>query len=231
MSGGVTKQSRVSKRELSTTGLLRAYTPPTRQLEITLNIFIITYNMIFKSYKFKTLISIFFLVTSSAFAQQTESQHTTVGFELDALPYITGGYYGSGWVGHNKMRYRVVVAKISVPDFAVPDGFTNNELQAYAAIVDYFLKPDFEKWWVGTGVEYWKGKIQSDAQLSTVAYDQTVFTLGGGYVWKFYKNFYLNPWAAVHLRIAGNTEVLVDGEEFKPSFFTPEASIKVGWHF
>jgi hypothetical protein len=179
--------------------------------------------------KFILCISACLFSASNLFAQT--QQQTTVGFELDALPYITGGYYGSAWVGHNKLRYRAVVAKINTPDFAVPDGFTNNELQAYATIVDYFFKPDFEKWWVGSGIEYWKGKIQSDLQVSTESYDQTVFTLGGGYVWKFYKNFYLNPWAAVHLRIAGDKKVLVDGEEFKPAFFTPEASLKIGWHF
>jgi hypothetical protein len=165
-------------------------------------------------------------------AQQNDAKQSKVfGFELDALPYITGGYYGSVWIGYNKIRYRAVVAHINTPDFAVPDGFTNNELQAYAAIVDYFFQSGFKKWWMGSGIEYWKGKIQTEAQLSTATYYQTVFTFGGGYVWKFYKNFYLNPWAAVHVRVAGDTKVIVDGEEFTPSFLTPEASLKIGWHF
>jgi hypothetical protein len=171
------------------------------------------------------------IFATSNLSAQTKSSKTTVGFELDALPYISGGYYGSVWIGHNNLRYRAVVAKINTPDFVIPSGFTNNELQAYAAIVDYFFRPDFKKWWVGSGIEYWKGKIQSDAKISTGKYNQTVFTVGGGYVWKFYKNFYLNPWAAVHVRLTGDSKVIVDSAKFKPSFFTPEASLKIGWHF
>jgi len=34
----------------------------------------------------------------------THTSATTIGFELDALPYITGGYYGSAWFGKNRVR-------------------------------------------------------------------------------------------------------------------------------
>ncbi|MCI0750611.1 MAG: hypothetical protein L0Y35_02120 [Flammeovirgaceae bacterium] len=129
------------------------------------------------------------------------------------------------------MRYRAVVATINTPDFILPTGFTNNNIQAYAAIADYFFEGDFERWWLGGGAEYWKAKIQTDAKLGTAYYNQAVFTLGGGYVWKIYKNFYLNPWVAVHLRLAGDTAITIDSKVFNPDFFTPEASLKIGWHF
>ncbi|MBA4056575.1 MAG: hypothetical protein C0490_17805, partial [Marivirga sp.] len=111
------------------------------------------------------------------------------------------------------------------------DGFTNNKIQAYTGIVDYFFKPKFERWWVGGGLEYWKGSIQTGAKLSSAKYSNTIITVGTGYVWKFYKNFYLNPWAAIHVRVAGDDSIMVDGEEFKPSALTPEVSLKIGWHF
>lgn len=155
----------------------------------------------------------------------------TIGFELDVLPYVTGGYYGSIWLGRGHFRYRAIVTRITTPEFLVEDGFTNNEIQAYTAIADYFFNSEFRKWWVGAGFEYWKGKIQTDAKRSTVKYDNTIFTVGTGYVWKFYKNFYLNPWAALHTRIAGDSKVMVDDEEYSPSVITPEVSIKIGWHF
>ena len=164
---------------------------------------------------------------------QTEKmiKNTAIGFEVDALPYITGGYYGSVWVGHNKMRYRAIVTSIITPEFFLEDGFTNNKITAYTFITDYFFKPDFQKWWLGAGLEYWKGQIQTDAKLSTAKYNNAVFTVGGGYVWKFYKNFYVNPWAAGHVRIAGDNKVMVDGKQFKPPLFIPEVSLKIGWHF
>ena len=182
----------------------------------------------------KIFLTTLFILTISFTYGQSENQlkgNTTVGFELDALPYLTGGYYGSVWVGHNHFRYRAIVTKLETPDFFVKDGFTNNEIQAYTVIVDYFFKNDFKGWWIGAGLEYWDSKIQTDAKLETAKYNNTMFTVGGGYVWKFYNNFYLNLWVAGHLRLAGDNEVLLDNSTFKTSLFTPEFSIKVGWHF
>ena len=59
----------------------------------------------------------------------------------------------------------------------------------------------------------------------------TIFTIGGGYVWKFHKNFYLNPWVAGHLSIAGDKAVVVDESTYEPPLFLPEISLKLGWHF
>lgn len=181
----------------------------------------------------KYILILAFLSTVASYAQGDKSsgRSVAIGVELDALPYITGGYYGSLWVGHNQMRYRAVVASVTTPDFMVKEGFTNNEIQAYAFIVDYFFNPNFEKWWIGAGMEYWDGSIQTDAEQETATYSQTVFTVGGGYVWKFHKNFYLNPWAAFHVRVAGDREVSVDDKVYEPSAFTPEASLKLGWYF
>ncbi|MEL6812304.1 MAG: hypothetical protein AAFP76_13320 [Bacteroidota bacterium] len=179
-------------------------------------------------------LSIFFALSLSlAFGQAdaTTEKKTTVGFELDAVPYIFKGYYGSIWVGHGHFRYRAVLTKIETPDFILEDGFTNNEMKVYAAIVDYFFKPDFNGWWIGPGIEYWDAEIQTDAQLETAEYENVIFTLGGGYVWKFYKNFYLNPWIAGHLRIAGDKEVSVDQSLYETRLFIPEISLKLGWHF
>ncbi|MEM9328313.1 MAG: hypothetical protein AAGA85_21780 [Bacteroidota bacterium] len=164
-------------------------------------------------------------------AQTPEPRHETIGFELDALPYIVGGFYGSIWYGRNQMRYRAVITKITTPEFVLDDGFTNNDMYVYALITEYFFKPGFDGWWVGTGLEYWDAEIQTDAELETAEYENYIFTVGSGYAWKFYKNFYLNPWAAVHLRIAGDSQVPVDELIFEPALLLPEVSVKLGWHF
>src|SRR5579859_16531 len=146
----------------------------------------------------KLMICLFVFSTLSGLCQQkgrTETRGATLGFELDVLPYITGGYYGSVWAGHQHMRYRAIITSITTPEFLLSDGFTNNKIQAYAAIVDYFFKQGFEKWWIGGGLEYWNEQIQTNARISTGKYTATIVTLGTGYVWKFHKNFYLNPWA------------------------------------
>ncbi len=57
-----------------------------------------------------------------------------------------------------------------------------------------------------------------------------VFTLGAGYVWKFAGNFYLNPWVAGHLLLSGTGPFSAGQDQLYPSMFTPEVSVKLGWH-
>lgn len=180
----------------------------------------------------KYFIALLMLTTTFANAQTKENKSTlSIGAEVDVLPYITGGYYGSVWASKKHFRYRAVITNVTTPEFMLKDGFGNNKMMVYAALVDYFFKPVPEKWWIGSGFEYWDAEIQTSQKLSKAKYNNTMFTLGGGYVWKFYKNFYLNPWAAAHVRIAGDKSVMVDGEKFEPSLFIPEASLKIGWYF
>ncbi|RLD24811.1 MAG: hypothetical protein DRI54_05730 [Bacteroidetes bacterium] len=156
----------------------------------------------------------------------------TVGFEIDALPYITGGYYASVWLGFKKQKQRLrpVYAKVNVPEFLLDEYFNRNTLIVYAIVVDYFFKPNFEKFWIGTGIEYWDGEIENMFS-ETAKYNNWIFTLGGGYVWKFWDNLYINPWVAGHLRIAGDEEVQVGLITFYTPFITPEISLKLGWNF
>jgi hypothetical protein len=183
----------------------------------------------------KSIILVFIILTSTLWGQQisTDSSITrqTVGTELDLLPYISSGYYVSAWYGKDQFRFRTIITKTTVPQFVVADGYTDNKLNVYALITDYFFKKNFEGLWIGTGLEYWDSQIKNEAEDHTASYNNAVFTLGGGFVWKFYNNFYLNPWVAFHYIIAGDKEVQVGSSSFKPTLFTPEASIKIGWHF
>lgn len=172
---------------------------------------------------------------ASARAQEIKATpaapRTTVGVELDALPYISGGYYVSGWIGHDRIRVRPVATKTTLPSFVVQDGFKNADLEVYAVIVDYFPRDGFRGFWVGAGAEYWKNSIENESNGGTAKWDNTIATVGGGYVWEFGGHFYLNPWAAGHLVVGGPTSVLAGGATYSPKRFTPEVSIKVGWHF
>ncbi|MCB9314506.1 MAG: hypothetical protein H6569_00060 [Lewinellaceae bacterium] len=180
----------------------------------------------------KSLFLFAMLFSLSVFGQTEQAPHpSSIGLEADVLPYITGGYYGSVWYARDHLRYRAVYTKLTTPEFMLSEGFTNNKMRVYTLLVDYFFKPSVDKWWVGAGFEYWDAQIQTDQKLTTANYNTVVFTVGGGHVWKFYRNFYLNPWAALHLRVAGDTEVPVDERVFEPALFIPEGSLKIGWYF
>lgn len=165
-------------------------------------------------------------------AEETQDKKgTTVGFELDALPYLSGGWYGSAWVGRDRVRIRPVVASTELPSFLVEEGFSDAKVEAYALVVDGFFRDDFRGFWVGAGAEYWKNGVTNDADGGTGEWNNTVATVGGGYVWKIAGNLYVNPWVAGHLIVGGPTSLRVGGATYNPKRFSPEASVKLGWHF
>jgi hypothetical protein len=173
-----------------------------------------------------------FLMSCQSFGQPIDSLslYSTAGVELDALPFITGGYYGSCWYGIDHVRFRGVITQTTIPEFVVPAGFKNNRLNVAAFIVDYFPRQNLQGWWIGSGLELWNATIEHDKEQGASSYSNTIFTVGGGFVWTFYKNFYLNPWTAVHLLVAGNRHVPVGSTIYDPPLFTAEVSIKVGWY-
>lgn len=155
----------------------------------------------------------------------------TVGFEQDALPYVFNGYFVNVWVGKGHMRGRLLLANVRKPDFLLPPPFTNNRVTAIAITADYFLKPDWKGWWLSGGGVLWKNSLQTNLKQQTAHFNTFLISGSFGYSWKFYKKFYVSPWAGLHLRVGGDKPVSVDGQKFNPPFLNPEASIKVGWHF
>lgn len=163
-----------------------------------------------------------------SFSQDTNSSKLHFGIEQDLLPYATGGYFAGFWAGKNHVRVRTLMARVHKPDLIVKEGFTNNRVTAYALVGDYFLKEDWKGWWAGSGLVYWKSTIQSKERVSTKSYKNVLVNGSLGYNWMFYKQFYLSPWAGLHLRVGGDKKVGVDGRTFTPALLNPEASIKVG---
>jgi hypothetical protein len=156
------------------------------------------------------------------------------GAEIDALPYATGGYYGSFVAARREWRVRAVAARSTMPGFLVEDGFEDKRTDAYALLVDRFLgarRSRQEGFWVGGGVELWSTRIRPEGGNAYTRYNNLMLTAGAGYVWKFSRHFYLNPWAGVHFAAAGERVHNVSGRVYEQARFTPEASIKLGYTF
>ena len=173
-------------------------------------------------------------LSSSLEAQSEETlseRPMTIGAELDILPFATGGWYGSVWAGGSGTRLRAVASRVYVPAFAIPEGFQNHTITSVAALCDVFPGGTFERWWIGGGLEYWSGSIEESGSGLEGQYHSYLLTLGTGYVWKVVGNFYLNPWGALHVIVAGWKEVPVGSATFSPKTLTGEISLKLGWHF
>jgi hypothetical protein len=157
-----------------------------------------------------------------------------VGFEADALPYATGGYYGSVWYGMQPWRLRAVVAEVNLPQAVTQPQFEHLRLDAKAIIVDRFigrLAPALGGPWVGAGLESWDSRIEAKDSGKSATFHNTVFTAGGGHLFYFIGAWYLNPWFAFHDLIGGDTSVNVGARTYHPPQVTGEVSLKVGWHF
>lgn len=178
--------------------------------------------------KLKIIVLLMLGLNFTAFSQNRSWQ---IGLEQDILPYLTQGYFIGGWAGKGRVRARVLTAHVHKPEWITPEGFTNNQVTAYALLGDYFLKEDWDGWWLGAGMVYWDSSIQLPSGSNTTFYENWMLNGSVGYQWKFYRNFYLCPWAGLHLRIEGDKEVSIDGSSFTTPLFTPEASLKIGWYF
>lgn len=156
------------------------------------------------------------------------------GLEVDALPFIFGGYYGSVWTSVDNFRFRAIVTQINQPDFVTQDGFEDLETNAYTFLVDYFPfvdNGDLSGLWIGAGAEYWDNSVVNSEDKVSGDFENYIFTLGAGYVIKIYKNLYINPWGAFHLRVAGDKEMQIGTKKYDCPLILPEVSVKLGWYF
>lgn len=154
-----------------------------------------------------------------------------VGAEVDVLPYLTGGHFGAVWIGHGHLRARALLAKVNMPQFVIPEGFTNHKIDSYAVVVDYFLDAGQRGWWIGSGLARWEATIQSEAKVETASFSSYLVHGSLGYSHHLTRHLYLSPWAGLSIRVGGDDSILVDGEEYQPPLLNPELSLKAGWAF
>jgi len=161
-----------------------------------------------------------------------------LGFTLDLLPTALSaaagrfGMSGQTWLGIEHVRLRLVGGQMYMPQCLIGgDGFKNHKNTVGAFIVDYVFGEHFDGWWVGTGFELWMNEIGNrHAPDQKARWDNLVWTLGGGYIWRAVDNFYIEPWAAIHVPM-NNRNISLAGREFKPMPVSGEVSLKIGYFF
>ena len=130
-----------------------------------------------------------------------------LGFNLDLLPTVLSaangelGYAPQVWLGINHVPLRFVGAHLEPPDaFAfAPKGFHHPTTTAFATIIDYTFGTRFDGAWLGSGFEIWQNTIEHDDVQGTARWASTMFTIGGGYIWRFAGDLFLDPWAGAHV--------------------------------
>jgi hypothetical protein len=158
-----------------------------------------------------------------------------LGLEVGVLPplmsAIAGGLGVSGQTGKDRWRLRLVGAHLRYPDALIGnDAFRQQEATVAALLIDRFLFPGFRGPWIGAGAELWSSSIGQQTGPARAGWTDAVLTVGVGYVWKFWRDLYLNPWAAAHWTTSSHAIALY-GSTFMPRRLSAEVSPKVGWNF
>jgi len=178
------------------------------------------------------------LATLARAEDVVRERRTALGFDVDLLPTVLSavngraGYAPQIWFGIDRVRIRLVGAHLEPPDaFAfAPEGFHHPTTTAFAAIFDYTFGPRFDGWWIGSGFEVWENTIEHDGVPGKATWTSTVFTVGGGYIWRFAGDFFLDPWLGVHA-VLNPADVVLGSFSYEPFPLQAEASVKVGWFF
>lgn len=175
--------------------------------------------------------AIFFLLSYCVQAQQQKNNKINTGLELDVLPFTTGGWFASVWVGKNQWRLRILTVKVYKPDFTTRKGFSNHQIKAYAIVTDHFLNHNWKGVWLGGGLVLWNSSIQTTAKLQTTTFTNYLINGSAGCNIMLFKHLYISPWGGVSIRTGGNTNLKVDDKLYTLPFLNPEASLKLGIYF
>jgi hypothetical protein len=159
----------------------------------------------------------------------TAQSRWAFGTEQDVLPWVLKGYFANAWIGKEHVRVRVLTAYVQKPDFLLPSDFKNNHVRAYAIVADYFLRTEWKGPWLGVGVVRWENSIQNQDETVTRHFNNWLLNGSAGYHWKLSDRFYFGPWAGLHLRVSGPSDIMVAGKKYDIPMLNPEASLKVGF--
>jgi hypothetical protein len=170
----------------------------------------------------------------------SSSSRRAFGVAVDLLPIVLSatagevGLSGQLWAGYDHFRFRLVGARIAVPNgIAAENGFEDQVIGAVAGIVDYTFGSHFDGWWVGAGLEYWNSTMSiASSPGATASWEALMATFGGGYIFRWGRSvhFYLEPWAGLHLRMTP-AHLGFEGETYTPQRVQANASVKLGVFF
>lgn len=157
-----------------------------------------------------------------------------VGAQLDLFPTVVSaingkvGFAPQVWAGVKPVRLRLIAAHLEPPDgFTFDDNIVSPKITALAATIDYTFGEHFDEWWVGAGTEAWLQSVEAADGSGKAEWTSGVFTLGAGYIIRFWDHFYLDPWLGVHATMNPGPRQVGD-VEYEPAPVSASASLKFG---
>ncbi len=158
-----------------------------------------------------------------------------MGFQLDLFPTVVSaiaGQFGIApqvWLGIRPLRLRLISAHMHLPDaFTFDDDVVDPSLTVVASTIDYTFGHEFDGWWLCSGVESWFQGAAARNGSGRGECTSAIFTFGGGYIWRFFDDLYVDPWLGLHWVLDGQRHQVGD-VTYSPFPLSINPSIKVGW--
>ena len=163
------------------------------------------------------------------------AQHAlALGVNLDPFPTIISAFsreFGleiQPWFGIDHYKIRFDIAHMRVPDtIAGTKYFYKNSCNSFSVMAEYIFGNNFDGFHIGAGIGVWHNTIRHKYFNVHGNIILPFLKIEGGYIWKFYKNLYLEPCAALDIMLMHKT-ISIYGFTYKPLPAAGEISVKFG---
>lgn len=157
-----------------------------------------------------------------------------LGVNLDFFPTVLSavdGEFGLSiqpWFGIDRFKLRLNITHMRIPDSLVATRyFHKNSANTFSLVFEYCFGSNFDGFTVGGGVGVINNMV-SHRYFNRKGNSITPFvTIEGGYIWRFYRNLYIEPCLALDVMVTGQ-KIKVWGFDYKPLPVTGEISLKFG---
>jgi hypothetical protein len=105
--------------------------------------------------------------------------------------------------------------------------FYKNNINSFSLMAEYIFGDNFDGFFIGSGFGIWQNTISHKYLNGKGSCTMPLFTLEGGYIWKFYKNLYLEPCLALDIMLTRQT-ISIYRFTYKPLSIAGEITIKFG---
>ncbi|OHD64987.1 MAG: hypothetical protein A2176_04335 [Spirochaetes bacterium RBG_13_51_14] len=168
----------------------------------------------------------------------SRSQHRmALGVAIDPFPTVISavdrrfGLSVQPWFGIDNFKVRIDITHLRMPDaLAGTRYFYKNDIDMGAVILEFFFSKNFEGFRIGSGFGIWDNSISHKYFTKKGGSISAFFTIGGGYVWKFYKTLYIEPCLALDILLSKET-ISIYGFKYRPLPLSGEISLKFGLYF
>ncbi len=162
-----------------------------------------------------------------------ENSKQKFGLEADPIPYFNQGYNFSFWSSYYLFKFHFDWSLKYPAEFVKAPGFEDLRYKSFAVQVQYFpiaRHQELDKLWFGFGIARWSSKVKNSVTKVEGVFNNILLKFSVGYVVFVYDKLYLNPYLSGDLRMSGDKSPYIGGAVYNVQNFTPEISVRVGYH-